>query len=93
MRVATELRRRLETGLAPERVEVEDQSAQHAGHAGARPGGETHFRVLVVSAAFAGRGRVERQRLVYAAAGDLLREDIHALSVTALAPGEPGAAG
>ncbi|HEX8374518.1 MAG TPA: BolA family protein [Geminicoccaceae bacterium] len=93
MRVATELRRRLEAGLAPERVEVEDQSAQHAGHAGARPGGETHFRVLVVSPAFAGRGRVERQRLVYAAAGDLLREDIHALSVTALAPGEPGAAG
>ena len=93
MRVATELRRRLEAGLAPERVEVEDQSAQHAGHAGARPGGETHFRVLVVSPAFAGRGRVERQRLVYAAAGDLLRDDIHALSVTALAPGEPGAAG
>ncbi len=90
MRVATELRRRLEDGLAPERVEVEDQSAQHAGHAGARPGGETHFRVLVVSRAFAGRGRVERQRLVYAAAGDLLRTDIHALSVTALAPGEPG---
>ncbi len=90
MRVAAELRRRLEDGLTPERVEVEDQSAQHAGHAGARPGGETHFRVLVVSGAFAGRGRVERQRLVYAAAGDLLRTDIHALSVTALAPGEPG---
>lgn len=90
MRVAEELRRRLEAGLAPERVEVEDQSAQHAGHAGARPGGETHFRVLVVSAAFAGRGRVERQRMVYAAAGDLLRPDgIHALSVAAMAPGDP----
>ena len=90
MRVAAELRRRLEAGLAPERLEVEDQSAQHAGHGGARPAGETHFRVLVVSAAFAGRGRVERQRLVYAVAGDLLRTDIHALSVAALAPGEEG---
>jgi BolA protein len=90
LRVAAELRRRLEAGLAPERLEVEDQSAQHAGHGGARPAGETHFRVLVVSAAFAGRGRVERQRLVYAAAGDLLRTDIHALSVAALAPGEEG---
>ena len=92
MRVAAELRRRLEAGLAPERLEVEDQSAAHAGHGGARPEGETHFRVLVVSAAFAGRGRVERQRLVYAAAGDLLRTDVHALSVAALAPGEEGPA-
>ena len=90
MRVAAELRRRLEAGLAPERLEVEDQSAGHAGHGGARPEGETHFRVLVVSAAFAGRGRLERQRLVYAAAGDLLRTDDHALSVAALAPGEEG---
>jgi BolA family transcriptional regulator, general stress-responsive regulator len=90
MRVANELRRRLEAELGPGRVEIEDQSARHAGHAGARPGGETHFSVLVVSPAFAGRGRVERQRLVYAAAADLLRTDIHALSVRALAPGEPG---
>ncbi len=92
MRVATELRRRLEAELSPERLEIEDQSARHAGHAGARPQGETHFRVLVVSPAFVGRGRVERQRLVYAAAADLLRTDIHALSVSALAPGEPGSA-
>ena len=89
MRVANELRRRLEAALQPERIGIEDQSAQHAGHAGARPQGETHFRVVVVSGAFAGRSRVERQRLVYAAAADLLRTDIHALSVVALAPGEP----
>ena len=89
MRVANELRRRLEAALGPERIGIEDQSARHAGHTGARPEGETHFRVVVVSDAFAARSRVERQRLVYAAAGDLLRTDIHALSVVALAPGEP----
>jgi BolA protein len=88
LRVANELRRRLEAALEPERIGIEDQSARHAGHAGARPEGETHFRVVVVSGRFAGRSRVERQRLVYAAAGDLLRTDIHALSVVALAPGE-----
>jgi BolA protein len=89
LRVANELRRRLEAALEPERIGIEDQSARHAGHAGARPEGETHFRVVVVSRRFEGRGRVERQRLVYAAAGDLLRTDIHALSVVALAPDEP----
>lgn len=91
MRVQTELRRRLEAALGPARLVIEDQSARHAGHGGARPEGETHFRVELVSAAFAGRSRIERQRLVYAAAGDLLQTDIHALSITALAPGEPGA--
>ena len=90
--MAEELRRRLEAQLAPVRLEIEDESARHAGHAGSRPQGETHFRVLVVSPAFAGRGRVERQRMVYVAAGDLLRTDIHALSVAALAPDEPAPA-
>ena len=65
------------------------KSARHHGHAGWREGGETHFRVLVVAACFSGRSRIERQRLVHAAAGELLRERIHALSITALAPGEP----
>ena len=91
MRVQAELRRRLETELRPEHLVIEDQSARHAGHAGARPAGETHFRVELVSALFAGRSRIDRQRLVYRAAGDLLQTDIHALSITALAPGEPGA--
>ena len=79
----------LQRDLRPERLEIEDESARHHGHAGWREGGETHFRVLVVAACFAGRSRIERQRLVHAAAGELLRERIHALSITALAPGEP----
>ena len=91
MRVQAELRRRLEAELSPQQLEIEDQSGQHAGHAGARPAGETHFRVALVSPLFAGRSRIDRQRLVYKAAGDLLATDIHALSITALAPGEPGA--
>ena len=89
MSVAHELGSALERDLRPERLEIADESARHHGHAGWREGGETHFRVLVVADCFAGRSRIERQRLVHAAAGDLLRERIHALSITALAPGEP----
>jgi BolA family transcriptional regulator, general stress-responsive regulator len=89
MSVAQELGLALERDLRPERMEIVDESAQHHGHAGWREGGETHFRVMVVAACFAGLGRIDRQRLVHAAAGDLLRERIHALSITALAPGEP----
>jgi BolA protein len=63
----------------------------HAGHAGSRPEGETHFLVAIVSEGFVGRSRVDRQRLVHEAAAELLRTDIHALSVRALAPDEPGA--
>ena len=91
MRVQAELRRRLEAELSPQQLEIEDQSGRHAGHAGARPAGETHFRVALVSPLFAGRSRIDRQRLVYKAAGDLLATDIPALSITALAPGEAGA--
>ena len=92
MRVQMELRRRLEAALHPQHLVIEDQSARHAGHAGARPTGETHFKVELTSPLFAGRSRIDRQRLVYGAAGDLLETDIHALSITALAPGEPGMA-
>jgi BolA family transcriptional regulator, general stress-responsive regulator len=91
MRVATELKARLLAELEPQRLAIEDESALHAGHAGSRPAGETHFRVAVVSQRFEGHSRIDRQRLVHAAAADLLRTDIHALSVQALAPGEPGA--
>jgi BolA protein len=87
MSVAAALRERLRSALAPTRLEIADESARHHGHAGSRPEGETHFSVLVVSAAFVGRSRLERQRLVNEAAADLLRERIHALSVRALAPG------
>ena len=88
MRVAGAIRARLAEALAPERLEIEDQSALHAGHAGARPGGESHFRVGIVAAAFEGKGRVDRQRLVLDALSDLMRTDIHALSIRALTPAE-----
>ncbi|MDX6750526.1 BolA family protein [Geminicoccaceae bacterium 1502E] len=93
MRVRTALEQRLREALAPEALEIEDQSALHAGHAGARPEGESHFRVVVVARRFDGQSRVARQRMVFEAAGDLLRTDIHALSITALTPGEAAARG
>ncbi len=93
MRVAAMIRARLIQALAPERLEIEDQSARHAGHAGARPGGESHFHVAVVAAAFEGRSRVERQRMVFEAVGDLMRTDVHALSIRALTPAEAGGGG
>jgi len=79
---------RLRAGLAPQQLEIVDESARHAGHAGARPEGETHFRVRVVSAAFAGLSRLERQRLVHRFLADLLRERVHALALVCRAPGE-----
>ena len=91
VRVASELRTCLEAALAPRRLEIEDQSAHHVGHAGWRVGGETHFHVSIVSDAFRGKSRLERQRLVHAAAASLLRREIHALSISALAPDEPPA--
>lgn len=85
---ADEIRTRIEQALAPARVEVEDQSGLHAGHAGSRPEGETHFRALVVAARFAGKGQVERQRMVYAAVGELMAGPIHALALRTLTPEE-----
>ncbi|MBM4265123.1 MAG: BolA family transcriptional regulator [Deltaproteobacteria bacterium] len=76
------LRDRLRTELAAALVEVQDDSARHAGHAGAA-GGAGHFNVVVVSDRFAGMGRVERHRAVYAAAGDMIPHEIHALSARA----------
>jgi BolA family transcriptional regulator, general stress-responsive regulator len=80
------LRNAIESGLAPATVTIHDDSARHAGHAGAREGG--HFRVHVVSERFRGRGRIERHRLVYEAVGSLMGTEIHALNITALAPEE-----
>jgi BolA protein len=91
MRVANEIRARL-AKLEPNRLELIDDSARHAGHAGARPEGESHFRLLIVTKAFTGRSRIERQRMVYHALGDLLRTDVHALSITALSPAEDAGA-
>ncbi len=90
MSVADEIRRRL-GALAPTRLELLDESAKHAGHAGAAPGGNTHWRLTIVSAAFAGKPTVARHRMVYQALGELMQQPIHALQITAKAPGEPGA--
>ncbi len=88
MRVANVIRQRLARHLAPAALELIDDSARHAGHAGARPEGESHFHVTIVAEVFAGVNRIERQRMVYAALGDLMQTDIHALSITALTPAE-----
>ena len=86
--VTEAIRDKLSTAFAPDRLEVEDDSARHHGHAGAAPGGESHFNVVIESGAFKGMGRVQRQRAVYAALADELAGPVHALSVKALAPGE-----
>jgi BolA protein len=86
--VADVIRHRLTAALAPSELDLVDESALHAGHAGARAAGESHFRLSIVSAAFAGKSRLDRQRMVFAALGDLMRTDIHALAITALAPDE-----
>ena len=86
--VATEIKHRLEAALAPIRLELEDQSDHHIGHAGHDSRGESHFALVIESAAFNGLTRVQRQRAVYAALGDLMRERVHALTIKALAPGE-----
>jgi len=78
--------------FAPQRLEVVDDSRRHAGHAGARPGGETHFNVYIVSSAFDGKSRIERHRMINAALADELRGGVHALAISAAAPGEGAAA-
>ncbi len=88
MTVKDRLASTLMEGLAPRFLEVVDESGQHAGHSGARPGGETHFRVRIVSDAFLGRGRVERHRLVNELLAAELRGGVHALAIEARAPGE-----
>jgi BolA family transcriptional regulator, general stress-responsive regulator len=79
------LRRRLVERFAPSRLSIEDESHFHAGHAGAA-GGQGHYRVRIVAEAFRGVPAVTRHRLVYAAVGDLLQTDIHALAIEALPP-------
>lgn len=89
MTVAETIREKLTFAFAPRELVIEDDSAKHAGHAGARPGGQTHFNVRIVSDTFEGLSRVERQRRVYGALAAELRPDgIHALSLTTLTPVE-----
>jgi BolA family transcriptional regulator, general stress-responsive regulator len=91
MQIANAIRERLTAALAPAQLELVDESARHAGHAGARPEGESHFRLTIVAAAFHERSRIDRQRMVFAALGDLMHDHIHALAITALTPAEAAA--
>lgn len=86
--VATAIETKLRAHLAPARLSIEDESSRHHGHAGYREGGESHFRVEVVSSAFAGQSRVARQRLVYALLKDEFAAGLHALALTTLSPEE-----
>ena len=88
MSVVDAIRSKLTDRFTPARLVVNDESHRHAGHAGARPEGETHFAVTIVAAGFAGLNRVARQRLVYETLADELAMQVHALSLTTLATGE-----
>jgi BolA family transcriptional regulator, general stress-responsive regulator len=88
MTVADTIRHKLTECFAPTRLEIVDESHHHIGHQGARPGGETHFSVTIVSSAFSGQNRVARQRLVYQALAEELAARVHALSLTTLTPDE-----
>lgn len=88
LRTADLITKKLTEALVPESLKVVDESHQHEGHAGHRPGGETHFRVYIVAEAFAGKSRVERHRMVNAILADELKGNVHALAIHAQAPGE-----
>lgn len=79
---------KLTDAFAPVRIEVADESHLHEGHAGHRPGGESHFRVHIVADAFAGKSRLERHRMINRVLGSELASGVHALAIQALAPGE-----
>ena len=79
---------KLRKAFTPVSLRVEDESHQHAGHAGHRPGGETHFRLYIVAEAFSGKSRLERHRMINAALAGELTGGVHALAIHAAAPGE-----
>ena len=81
---------KLHEAFSPESLEVSDESHLHEGHAGHRPGGETHFRVYIVSPAFQGKSRIERHRMINATLAKELAGSVHALALKAQAPGEAG---
>jgi BolA protein len=91
--VKSRIEEKLKSAFQPERLQVIDESHLHIGHAGHRPEGETHFRVYLVSAAFAGKGRIERHRLVNSVLADELAGPVHALAIHPAAPGEPSSGG
>ncbi len=88
MRMRDAITHKLTDAFAPVQIEVADESHLHEGHAGHRPGGETHFRVHIVADAFAGKSRLERHRMINHALGSELASGVHALAIRALAPGE-----
>ena len=79
---------KLREAFIPESLDVQDESHLHEGHAGHRPGGETHFRVYIVSGAFKGKSRIERHRMINAALDAELKGSVHALAIHAQAPGD-----
>ena len=87
MSVAARIRERL-AALEPMELDLVDESAKHQGHVGARPGGNTHWRLTIVSRRFDGKNSVSRHRLVYEALGELMKDPIHALAITARTPEE-----
>jgi BolA protein len=88
MRTVDLLTQKLTAAFTPQSLNVVDESHQHEGHAGARPGGQTHFRVYIVSASFKGKTRIERHRMINQALADDLAAGVHALAIHAAAPGE-----
>ena len=88
MQLADLITQKLTEAFAPESVRVIDESHEHAGHAGHRPGGESHFRLYIVSEAFRGKGRLERHRMINAVLAAELGGGVHALAIHATAPGE-----
>lgn len=88
MSVKDNISQKLSEAFAPESLDVADESYLHEGHAGHRPGGETHFRIHIVSQAFEGKSRVERHRMINALLAAELAGPIHALAIRAIAPGE-----
>ena len=81
---------KLREAFTPESLDVIDESHLHEGHAGHRPGGETHFRIYIVSGAFEGKSRIERHRMINATLAQELAGSVHALAIKAQAPGEAG---
>ena len=90
MRTKDVITKKLTEAFAPDSLRVEDESHLHAGHAGHRPGGQTHYRVYIVSNAFRGKSRIERHRAINAALAEELAGGVHALAIHAATPGEGG---
>jgi BolA protein len=90
MKVQQSITEKLKATFSPDSLNVVDESHQHEGHAGHRPGGETHFRVFIVAPAFTGKSRLERHRMINQALAAELAGRVHALAIHAAAPGEGG---